>query len=268
MHVNKVLCIVLVLACLEGCSMLSPAARISEVEHPAPPVQQLAVRVDQAGNRLPIDYSQLQPGSYYKLETIPNEPGSVNESKIANGHSDKPSRTSTRTIAGRIVSVDETCIVLADAISISNTPGKPATVPMTTKVLAYAFYGPLAPRMWKVSGTGRETVVIPGEVTVERSAIRDLQSVDGTNWAYFQNGGQWYERIGIDFDFNIPAGKSSETKYQHSQTNTDLTGLQAGGIDSSKIEHSALADKLNASPKAQPYASVEYLNATTSSAGH
>ena len=123
MHVNKVLCIVLLFACLEGCSTVSPAARIAEVEHPAPPLQQIAVRVDQTGNQLPIDD-------------------------------------------------------------------------------------------------------------------------------------------------NAPHRASSETKDQTPKTDMDLTGLQAGGIDSSKIEHSALADKLNASPKAQPYASVEYLNATTSSAGH
>ena len=246
--------------------MTSPSDRISAVEHPAPPVQQTSRRIDQNGHRLPIDYGLLQPGNYCRLETTPSEQGTQNESTVTDPHLDERTPPRTSTIAGRIVSVDENSIVLAEAISISNKPGTIVSESRTTRVLA------LAPKLFKASGIRRETMAIPGEVTVERSSICDLQPVDGTNWAYIQNSGQWFERLGIDFDFNVPCTDANGAK--HKKLEIDIyspdviTDVQVYPVNPHKIEPSGLANQLNSPPKTQPYASVEYMNATSGSSAH
>ena len=177
---------------LTGCSVMSPAPRISPVEPPTFPVQNLSVKLDHEGNRLPPDFSQVRPGDYCKLESTPKKQDSANESTATDGDSTNVTHLPPRIVAGRVVSIDENNIVLADAISISSDPSKVASAPVTTL---------LVPRLFKVSGAGRETIAIPGEVTIERASIRDLQPVEGTLWPQIQNSGRWFERVGVDFDF-------------------------------------------------------------------
>ena len=210
MRVETVWYCLLPIACFAGCTIMSPAPRMAINEPGTPPVQQFSERLDHNGNRLPPDFSRFRPGGYCMLKTIP-EGSSSDESTARDNVPPAEDCNSYQAIAGRIVSMDDTHVVLADAISISTDPGHrtmesaPASaIPLTSTLMLYAMYGPLAPsmskRMFKVSGIGRRTTVIPGEVMVDRKSIVDLQPVDGTDWDQVQHSGRWFERVGIDIE--------------------------------------------------------------------
>lgn len=202
MRIEIVWYYLLPIACFSGCAIMSPAPHASTADLDALPIQQFSHRMDLEGKRAAIDFSQFQPGGFCKVESIPDT-RPADESTVADSSPRPVARNQCRVVAGRIVAIDDNQIVLADAISISANPGPVAGLPMSTKLLMYATYGPFASRMFKNSGVGHRTIPIPGEVKIERASVRELQPVDGTNWDYVQQSGQWFERIGIDFDFNV-----------------------------------------------------------------
>lgn len=190
------------IACFSGCAMMSPAQHASTAELDALSIQQFSHRMDFEGKRAPIDFNQFQPGGFCKVESI-SDGGRAGDSNALRNNPQPVSRNQSRVVAGRIVAIDDDQIVLADAISISANAGPATGMPISTKMLMYATYGPFASRMFKNSGVGHRTIPIPGEVKIDRASVRELQPVDGTNWDYVQQSGQWFERIGIDFDFNV-----------------------------------------------------------------
>jgi len=199
MHSQHVAVALLAITGLTGCSITSSTRVVAEEAPIEPPVHQIVHRLGVNGDVDQGDSHQVEPGTYWRLRIkdvdSTNDLASEGTNAPKNPRIDKPQAS----IAGLVVSVTENKIVLKDAISISATTTHEVGIPATSKHKRFPAF---SPRLFKQSGIGYKTIPIPGEVTVECDTISHYEPVDGTHWNRIQQSGQWFERIGIDFDFN------------------------------------------------------------------
>jgi hypothetical protein len=130
----------------------------------------------------PVAWYGLQPGTYCCLETVFDPRGatdlSIERSKVA----------------GRVVFVDESTVVLDDAISIDDRMTKVYGNPVMSKV-------PYVSRLYQNSRGITVPTSLPGELKIARSSVVGASTIDAGHWPTFRRDGM--ERIGIDFDFNV-----------------------------------------------------------------
>jgi len=175
--------IILVLAVvLPGCAIwsLPTADRPPVRESNSLPLPEPQLRV--MTGRVPIELEQITPGQY--CEFAMSAPPSGDGAQV----------THPRVIAGRVVSVDATDVVLTESVSIGRCLPATARKPRLNKV-------PYVNRLFKTTGIGFETVPIPGELRIPRSSIKDVSSISPQQWPTIRDGE--FERIGVDFDFDI-----------------------------------------------------------------
>ena len=128
----------------------------------------------------PLQVSEVQVGQHVQLVTASQT------NRELNGTS-----TSCSGVAGTIVSVDDQRILLRDAVKILQGSRMTGT-PIVNKV-------PYFSRLFKNSGSARESVAIPGEVSIARSEIL-LAGELSNSGVETLNQVQQFERIGIDFE--------------------------------------------------------------------
>ncbi len=146
--------------------------------------------------------SLIEKFEYCKIRAIiqsPNSGGESNSQSLelqpAQSDSNRPTGV---TIAGRIVSVDENSIVLADAVAIEEPSARTAGIPTGGK-------NPFTSRMFKNVGVLVQPVSIPGEVHIDLRNIKVIESIDAETWPSVCHA--HFERIGIEFDFNLPPSR-------------------------------------------------------------
>ena len=142
--------------------------------------------------------SLIENFEYCKIKAVmpgPNPGGESNskssETKIFLSDSTNPTEMS---VAGRIVSVDDNSIVLADAVAIDGASAMSVGIPTGGK-------NPFSSRMFKNSGILVQPVSIPGEVHIELRNVKLIESIDAATWPSVSQA--HFERIGIDFNFYV-----------------------------------------------------------------
>lgn len=149
------------------------------------PVATLDVFLVNEQGRLPrIDPKELKPGQHVQLLTGENLSGDfLDEVEMF-----------TRSFAGTVKANDGDRLVLQDFVMIHEARSQ-SGVPILSKV-------PYVSRLFKNTGVARQGISIPGEVALERSKILHASELTDDSFKTIrQNGG--YERIGVDFDFNV-----------------------------------------------------------------
>lgn len=130
---------------------------------------------------VPIEFSQIKPGAYCEFSMV----GPISP--------ETPAVAESPVIAGRVVSVDASGVVLTDSVSIDRTARTRAKPAPFRKV-------PYLSRLYKNTGVGVETIPIPGEIRVPRTSIDRASSISPEQWPTIRDGG--FVRVGIDFDFD------------------------------------------------------------------
>ena len=129
--------------------------------------------------------AKLKPGQHVCLlthSTVSRTPNSV--------------RHSIEQVAGTIVSVDEDALVLNNAVKL--TEGRMMGTPIVSRL-------PYVSRLFKNSGTGREAISIPGEVSIVRSEIQGLANLTADDLAGLHQTSDSM-KMGVDFDYaNVEA---------------------------------------------------------------
>ncbi|RLS39545.1 MAG: hypothetical protein DWH78_04875 [Planctomycetota bacterium] len=129
--------------------------------------------------------AKLKPGRHVCLlthATVSRTPNSV--------------RHSIEQVAGTIVSVDEDALVLNNAVKL--TEGRMMGTPIVSKI-------PYISRLFKNSGTGREAISIPGEVSIVRSEIQGISQLTSEDLAGLHQTSDSM-KMGVDFDYyNVEA---------------------------------------------------------------
>lgn len=131
----------------------------------------------------PVAWSQVAPGDFCELEAgVPEIESAVSLT------------LSTSKIAGRVVSIDDTSIVLVDAVSMDRRAPHANRSGIISKV-------PYTNRLFKNTDAQVSTVPIPGEITVPKDSLNSLSKIDPDAWPDYRREG--FARIGIDFDFDV-----------------------------------------------------------------
>ncbi len=147
--------------------------------------------------------SLLENFEYCKIKAVmpstnPGKESDSNSSEMKTSLSVSTSPTEMN-VAGRVVSVDDNSIVLADAVAIDGPSA--ITVGMPTGGMPTGGTIPFTSRMFKNSGILVQRVSIPGEVHIELRNVKVIESIDAAVWPSIRPA--HFERIGIDFDFNV-----------------------------------------------------------------
>jgi hypothetical protein len=178
--------------CVAGCSLVQPAAQsVSNADYRPQPGGQPEMTFDvilfnEQGPLPKIDPQDLQPGQHVRL--ITGETPSCDDRDI---HAEV--LMFSRSFAGTVKANDSERLVLQDVVLINEA--RQTGVPVVSRV-------PYFSRLFKNTSVARPGVSIPGEVALERSKIlHACQLTDDSFKNIRQNGG--YERIGVDFDFNV-----------------------------------------------------------------
>ena len=177
--------------CVAGCSLVEPAAQTvsSAVDRPQPsaqPVATLDVFLVNEQGRLPkMDPKELKPGQHVQLLTGENLSGDfLDEVEMC-----------TRSFAGTVKANDGDRLVLQDFVMIHEARSQTG-VPIFRSKLPYFN------RFFKNTSVARQGISIPGEVALDRSKILHASELTDDRFQTMRkNGG--YERIGVDFDFNV-----------------------------------------------------------------
>ncbi|MDB5344135.1 MAG: hypothetical protein JWP89_2512 [Schlesneria sp.] len=173
----------LLLSCsLTGCTILSLPPTISKVQdhftETASPRPQL---VNSTG-LTPTEVGQLQCDQYCEL-------------RVASPDNSAETGSDDTTIAGRVAAIDETHLVLTEAVRIHRDQIQVQSKSRLRKV-------PYVSRLLKRTTSAYvPPVSIPGEVRVRRSEVQQASTIPSEQWATFRQDG--IVRIGIDFDFNV-----------------------------------------------------------------
>ena len=126
---------------------------------------------------VPVAWSQVASGDFCELEaSIPE----------------------ISKIAGRVVSIDENSIVMADAVSMERRDTHAHNSGKFSKV-------PYANRLFKNTGVLVSPVPIPGEITLPKNSLKSLSKISPEAWPDYRREG--FARIGIDFDFDVTSKK-------------------------------------------------------------
>jgi hypothetical protein len=193
-HVCGMSLLAFLASCVSGCSLVQPPDSVVSTEdrppHGVQPVATMDVFLFNDQGPLPkIDPQELKPGQHVQLLTGENLSGDfLDEVEMC-----------TRSFAGTVKANDGDRLVLQDFVMIHEARSQTG-VPVLSKI-------PYVSRLFKSTGAGRKGISIPGEVALERSKIlHACELTDESFKTIRQNGG--YERIGVDFDFNVAEGVS------------------------------------------------------------
>ncbi|MBS0206797.1 MAG: hypothetical protein JSS49_28315 [Planctomycetes bacterium] len=138
----------------------------------------------------PTAWDRVQTGEYCEIQALlPAADAGVN------------SPHPTGRIAGRVASIDETTIVLADAVRFHPQEFHSHDTGMVSKL-------PYLNRLFKNSGVRVDAVPLPGEIRIPKVAVRGLSVIDPESWPSYRQDG--FERIGLDFDFNMESNKQRD----------------------------------------------------------
>lgn len=162
-----------VICSLAGCMMTRLEPELVMLPSPEPVV--------------PVVWSQVASGDFCELEASVPEI----ESAVMTPYN-------TSKIAGRVVSIDENSIVLADAVSMERRDTHAHNSGKFSKV-------PYANRLFKNTGVLVSPVPIPGEITLPKNSLKSLSKIGPEAWPDYRREG--FARIGIDFDFDISSTK-------------------------------------------------------------
>ena len=135
-----------------------------------------------------LETDQLKPGQHVQLITGENLTGSHPGSSVG----------TTLLIAGTVKSIDGGRIVLHDA-AVLDSDSTQRGVTIINKL-------PYISRVFKNTETFLRGTPIPGEVTIERSAILRAGEIAEERLQSLRNSGD-FERIGVDFDFTAEANE-------------------------------------------------------------
>ena len=181
--------------CSSGCSLVQPPdSAVSTEERPQLSVQPVmsmdVILVNEQGPLPKIDPAELKPGQHVQLLTGENLSGE----NLSGDFLDEVEMLS-RSFAGTVKANDGERLVLQDFVMINEVRSQTG-VPIVNNV-------PYFSRLFKNSSVARrQGISIPGEVALDRSKIRfACELTDDSFKTIRQNGG--YERIGVDFDFNV-----------------------------------------------------------------
>lgn len=204
-HVGALSLLAFLVSCGSGCSLVQPADSVVSTEDRPPladqsvttfdqPVMTLDVFLaDEQGPLPKIDPQELKPGQHVRL--ITGERPNCDERDI-----DEEVLTVSRSFAGTVNANDGDRLVLQDVVLIQEARSQTG-VPVVSKV-------PYFRKIFKSTNVGRKGVSIPGEVALDRSKILHACQLSDDNFKTIrQNGG--YERIGVDFDFNVADSKEA-----------------------------------------------------------
>ena len=178
--------------CCSGCSLVQPPeSAVSTKERPQPsgqPLMRMDVFLFNGQGPLPkIDPQELKPGQHVRL--ITGERPNCDDPDILD-----EVLTISESFAGTVKANDGDRLVLQDVVMINETRSQTG-VPIVSKV-------PYVSRRFKNTSVARQGISIPGEVALERSKILHASELTDDSFKTIrQNGG--YERIGVDFDFNV-----------------------------------------------------------------
>ena len=141
--------------------------------------------VNEQGRMPKIDPQELKPGQHVQLLTGENLSGDfLDEVEMF-----------TRSFAGRVKANDGERLVLQDVMMINEARSMTGAPIFRSKL-------PYFNRFFKNTSVAPQGVSIPGEVALERSKILHASELTDDSFKTIrQNGG--YERIGVDFDFNV-----------------------------------------------------------------
>ncbi len=135
-----------------------------------------------------LDPQQLQPGQHVEIlsGSMPHDAGDalVLHSTV---------------MAGTVKEIVGDRIVLSDVVLVTETRREQG-VPIVNKI-------PYFSRLFKNTGVARSSTHIPGDVTIEKSKILEAHELTKEGLASLSGTGG-YERIGVDFDFDIPSATS------------------------------------------------------------
>jgi hypothetical protein len=125
--------------------------------------------------------AELKPGQHVCLlthSTVSKTPTSV--------------RRSIQQVAGTVVSIDDSTLVLNHAVKL--TEGRTMTgTPIVSKI-------PYVSRLFANSGTGRTTISIPGEVSIVRAEIQGISQLTADDLAGLRQTADSM-KMGVDFDY-------------------------------------------------------------------
>lgn len=176
--------LVLLLGVISGCAVWRlPDSQLSEAMSEtdgAPPPERL---VQFSSFPAVIDVEDLKVGEYCEMQ-IPSPPAELGPQQP----------TDSTKLAGRVASISESTVVLVDVISVDDRIVRMNVAPTMNKI-------PYVSRLFKNTGVLVSPVKIPGELAIPRSSIHLLVRIDANTWPQYQQSG--FQRIGIDFDFDI-----------------------------------------------------------------
>ncbi len=181
---------------VDGCSLVQPAdcSAIAEYQPQTGmvPTRDLILSFNHGQGPLPrLDPLQMKAGQHVMM--------------LAGGESDSfPDEVAifTKPIFGTVKQLDGDRVVLQDVVLISELRSS-SSVPIVSSV-------PYISRLFKKTGVARVPTRIPGVVTIELSKIVCVSEVTEVEFDARQKNGR-YERIGVDFDFNIADGGTEIT---------------------------------------------------------
>lgn len=196
-------CHVVLLSCsLTGCTIWSLPRTISKVQDrfAEAKVQQSSnssgvtcgystmVSIDENGN------GQRHTSCPKRVEVAELQPEQFCELTFASPGETAGSSTRHTTIAGRVISIDETNLVLVDAIKIDRQPTMKQSRSLVGRI-------PYLNRLYKDVAIFTMPVPIPGEVQVSRLSVLQATTIPPELWPSFQQDG--FGRVGLDFDFDV-----------------------------------------------------------------
>ena len=180
-----------------GCSLVQRAESSAIAEYQPQtgitPMPVLEMSLHDAKGQLPkLDPHQMKTGQHVMMLAGGRPDSFLDEVSML-----------TKPIVGTVKQFDGDRVVLQDVVMISESRSS-SGVPIVNHV-------PYFNRFFKNTGVARTITPIPGEVTIELSKIHCVSELMEDRFLAAQkNGG--YERIGVDFDFNVVDGEPAITQ--------------------------------------------------------
>ena len=175
--------------CVAGCSLLQTEESNVEAE----PRQQTSMEVlkdvevflrDSQGRMQKLDPKQLKAGQHIQILT----------GGVPNTHVPEIMMHATM-IAGTVKLMDGDRVVLQDVVMIKESRSKPNS--------SFGSRIPYVSRWGRSTGIGRVSTAVPGEVAIKLSEILNASELTDVEFDAVRKNGGGFERIGVDFDFNV-----------------------------------------------------------------
>ncbi len=212
-HVGKLSLMASLASCGSGCSLVQPAESNVQTE----PGRQRVFGCRELGHLTVESNVQTEPGRQQTLEALkemevflqgsvpkldPQQLKAGQHIQILTGgvpHTRIPEIMIHSTmIAGTVKVMDGDRLVLQDDVMIKEGRSK-RNKSFTSRI-------PYVSRWGKSTGIGRESTAVPGEVAIKLSEILNASELTDVEFEAVRKNGGGYERIGVDFDFNVADG--------------------------------------------------------------